>query len=156
MKTFWWSGAGSNCRPSAFQITILPRDLAKAQAAARNAETTIPFWADYARRAGVEGTMHQAASHGVRRARYRGLPKTRLDHTHVISAIHSRSGAPAVSGPPCPAGAAPVVRGLFFLDCPLGDAQLVHQSLYLNSLAAQLPSNLRACRASALSPSTPA
>ena len=27
----------------------------------------------------VEGTMHQAAIHGARRARYRGLPKTRLD-----------------------------------------------------------------------------
>jgi len=25
---------------------------------------------------GVEGTMHQAASHGARRARYRGVPKT--------------------------------------------------------------------------------
>ena len=51
------------------QITILPRDLAQAQAAARAAEKTIPFQADYARRAGVEGTMHQAASHGARRAR---------------------------------------------------------------------------------------
>ena len=38
------------------QVTILPRDLAQAQAAARAAETTIPFQADYARRAGVEGT----------------------------------------------------------------------------------------------------
>ena len=57
------------------QLTLLPRDLAEAQAAARSAETTIPFQADYARRAGVEGTMHQAASHGARRARYRGLPK---------------------------------------------------------------------------------
>ncbi len=25
---------------------------------------------------GVEGTMHQAASHGARRARYRGVPRT--------------------------------------------------------------------------------
>ena len=58
------------------QLTVLPRDLAQAQAAARAAEQTIPFQADYARRAGVEGTMHQAASHGARRARYRGLPRT--------------------------------------------------------------------------------
>src|SRR5487761_681316 len=50
------------------QLTVLPRDLAEAQAAARNAETTIGFQADYARRAGVEGAMHQAASHGARRA----------------------------------------------------------------------------------------
>jgi Transposase DDE domain len=60
------------------QLTLMPRALAEAQAAARAAEATIPFRADYPRRAGVEGTMHQAASHGARRARYRGLPKTLL------------------------------------------------------------------------------
>ncbi len=70
------------------QITILPRDLAQAQAAARAAETTIPFQADYARRAGLEGTMHQATSHGARRARYRGLPKTRLDHVYMACALN--------------------------------------------------------------------
>jgi transposase len=70
------------------QLTVLPRDLAEAQAAARTAETTIPFQADYARRAGVEGTMHQAASHGARRARYRGLPKTRLDHIYMAAALN--------------------------------------------------------------------
>jgi len=69
-------------------LTLLPRDLAQAQAAARAAETTIPFQADYARRAGVEGTMHQAASHGARRARYRGLPKTRLDHAYMACALN--------------------------------------------------------------------
>ncbi len=70
------------------QLTLLPRDLAEAQAAARAAEKDIPFQADYARRAGVEGTMHQAASHGARRARYRGLPKTRLDHTYMACALN--------------------------------------------------------------------
>ena len=70
------------------QLTVLPRDLAQAQAAARAAQTTIPFQADYARRAGVEGTMHQAASHGARRARYRGLPKTRLDHVYMATALN--------------------------------------------------------------------
>jgi len=70
------------------QLSLLPRDLAKAQAAARTAEKTIPFQADYARRAGVEGTMHQAASHGARRARYRGLPKTRLDHVYMACALN--------------------------------------------------------------------
>jgi transposase len=70
------------------QLTVLPRDLAHAQAAARAAEQTIPFQADYARRAGVEGTMHQAASHGARRARYRGLPKTRLDHIYMACALN--------------------------------------------------------------------
>src|SRR5208283_2464150 len=70
------------------QLTVLPRDLAEAQAAARAAEKTIPFQADYARRAGVEGTMHQATSHGARRARYRGLPKTRLDHVYMAAALN--------------------------------------------------------------------
>jgi len=66
------------------QITVPPRGLAQAQAAARAVENTIPFQADYARRAGVEGTMHQATSHG---ARYRGLPKTRLDHVYMACAL---------------------------------------------------------------------
>ena len=70
------------------QISLLPRDLAEAQAAARAAEKGIPFQADYARRAGVEGAMHQAASHGARRARYRGLPKTRLDHIYMACALN--------------------------------------------------------------------
>ena len=69
-------------------LTLPPRDLAEAQAAARAAENTIPFQADYARRAGVEGTMHQATSHGARRARYRGLPKTRLDHIYMACALN--------------------------------------------------------------------
>jgi transposase len=69
-------------------LTLPPRDLAEIQAAARAAETTIGFQADYARRAGVEGTMHQAASHGARRARYRGLPKTRLDHVYMACALN--------------------------------------------------------------------
>jgi transposase len=70
------------------QLTVPPRDVAEAQAAARAAEKTIPFQADYARRAGVEGTMHQAASHGARRTRYRGLPKTRLDHAYMACALN--------------------------------------------------------------------
>jgi Transposase DDE domain len=70
------------------RLTLPPRGLAEAQAAARAAEKTIAFQADYARRAGVEGTMHQAASHGARRARYRGLPKTRLDHVYMACALN--------------------------------------------------------------------
>jgi len=70
------------------QLSLQPRDLAEAQAAARATEKTIPFQADYARRAGAEGTMHQAVSHGARRARYRGLPKTRLDHACMAVALN--------------------------------------------------------------------
>jgi hypothetical protein len=70
------------------QLTLPPRDLAQAQAAARAAEKTTSFQADYARRAGVEGTMHQATAHGARRARYRGLAKTRLDHVYMACALN--------------------------------------------------------------------
>jgi hypothetical protein len=70
------------------QLTLPPRDLAEAQAAARAAEKTVSFQADYARRAGVEGAMHQAVAHGARRARYRGLPKTRLDHVYMACALN--------------------------------------------------------------------
>jgi transposase len=69
-------------------ITIQPRPVAEAQAAARAAGGTKSFQADYARRAGVEGTMHQAASRGARRARYRGLRKTCLDHAFMAVALN--------------------------------------------------------------------
>ncbi len=32
--------------------------------------------------------MSQAASHGARRARHRGLPKTRLDHVYMACALN--------------------------------------------------------------------
>ena len=70
------------------QLVLRPREIHQALAAARAAENAIGFQADYARRAGVEGTMHQAASHGARRARYRGLPKTRLDHAYMACALN--------------------------------------------------------------------
>ena len=69
------------------QLTLPPRGLAEAQGAARAAEKTTSFQADYARRAGVEGTMHQATAHGARAARYRGLAKTRLDHMYMACAL---------------------------------------------------------------------
>jgi hypothetical protein len=68
--------------------TIQPRPVAEVQATARAAGGTKSFQADYARRAGVEGTMHQAASRGVRRARYRGLRKTCLDHAFMAVALN--------------------------------------------------------------------
>ena len=32
--------------------------------------------------------MHQATAHGARRARYRGLAKTRLDHVYMACALN--------------------------------------------------------------------
>jgi transposase len=70
------------------QLSLLPRELAEVQAASREQEKTLSFRADYARRAGIEGTMHQAVSHGARRARYRGLSKTRLEHAFMAVALN--------------------------------------------------------------------
>src|SRR5215468_2537272 len=69
-------------------ITLQPHAAAEAQAALRAMGDTTSFQADYARRAGIEGTMHQAASRGARRARYRGLRKTRLDHAFTTVALN--------------------------------------------------------------------
>jgi transposase len=71
------------------QLTVPPREVHHAQLTARAAQDT-PHWrADYARRAGVEGTIRQAvAVTGTRRARYRGLPKTRLEHLYSAVALN--------------------------------------------------------------------
>jgi transposase len=70
------------------QLSLDPRDLAEARAANRDQEKTRSFQADYARRAGIEGTMAQAVRHGARRARYRGLEKTRLEHAFMAVALN--------------------------------------------------------------------
>jgi transposase len=69
------------------QLFLRPREIHQALAGARAAADSLSQ-AGYARRAGIEGTMHQAASHGARRARYRGLPRTRLDHIYMACALN--------------------------------------------------------------------
>jgi transposase len=95
--------ARDNCTTAAWtgrQLYLRPREIHQALTAARAAEGSISFQADYARRAGIEGTMHQAASHGARRARYRGLPKTRLDHTYMACALNLLRLAASWTGTP--------------------------------------------------------
>jgi transposase len=71
------------------QLTVPPREVHHAQLTARAAQDTPDWRADYARRAGVEGTIRQAvAVTGIRRARYRGLPKTRLEHVYSAVALN--------------------------------------------------------------------
>jgi len=71
------------------QITIQPRDLHEALTTARAQQNTSEWKACYAARAGVEGTMRQTTHvTGIRTARYRGLPKTRLEHTLAATAIN--------------------------------------------------------------------
>jgi transposase len=42
----------------------------------------------YARRAGIEGTVSQATSFGLRRSRYTGLAKTHLQNVLTATAIN--------------------------------------------------------------------
>jgi transposase len=84
--------AKGNCTSSARsgrQLSLRPRQAHEALAAARAASDT-PQWKDrYKTRAGVEGTMSQAARiTGIRRARYLGLPKTTLEHATAAAAIN--------------------------------------------------------------------
>ncbi|MGZ4432842.1 MAG: IS1182 family transposase [Trebonia sp.] len=71
------------------QIFIPPRDLHGLQAAARAAQDSKDWQHDYKRRAGIEATMSQATRvTGCRRARYRGLAKTRLEHVYSAVALN--------------------------------------------------------------------
>jgi transposase/IS5 family transposase len=70
-------------------ITIRSRELHEALTTAREEQTTQEWKTRYAARAGVEGTMRQTTHvTGIRTARYRGLPKTRLEHTIAATAIN--------------------------------------------------------------------
>lgn len=71
------------------QLTVPPREVHQAQHAARATQNTPDWQARYAVRAGVEGTIGQGvAVTGMRRARYRGLPKTRLEHVYSAVALN--------------------------------------------------------------------
>jgi Transposase DDE domain len=65
------------------------RELHEALANARVEQADHEWKSSYAARAGVEGTMNQAASAtGIRHARYLGLPKTRLERNTAAAAIN--------------------------------------------------------------------
>jgi transposase len=70
-------------------LTLLPKELFLPLQAARQRQTTAAFKALYAKRAGVEGTMSQAAyALDLRHARYIGLAKTHLQAIATAVAIN--------------------------------------------------------------------
>jgi transposase len=70
-------------------IALLPRDAHLALQAARQREGGEEFKAAYAKRAGVEGTISQGTrACGLRRARYAGLGKVRLQHLATAAGIN--------------------------------------------------------------------
>jgi hypothetical protein len=71
------------------QLTVPPREVHHTQLAARTAQNTKTWQTRYATRAGVEGTIRQGvAVCGMRHARYRGLPKTHLEHVYSATALN--------------------------------------------------------------------
>ncbi|MGH3629561.1 MAG: transposase [Sciscionella sp.] len=71
------------------QLTVHTQQVHQAQTTARATERTKDFQAKYALRAGVEPTIRQGvAVTGMRHARYRGLTKTRLEHTYSAVALN--------------------------------------------------------------------
>jgi transposase len=70
-------------------ITLRPQEQHAALQAARVRQTTPEFKAAYAKRAGVEGTISLGVrSHGLRRSRYIGQPKTHLQHLATAAGIN--------------------------------------------------------------------
>jgi transposase len=70
-------------------LTLHPKAQHLALQAARERQDTKRFKEDYKRRAGIEGTMSQAAfALGMRRTRYRGLKKTHFHHLATAIAIN--------------------------------------------------------------------
>jgi hypothetical protein len=71
------------------QLFLRPRHIHEAVTALRASQTAQEWKDRYAIRAGVEGTIRQAtAVTGIRTARYRGLPKTSLEHAAAATAIN--------------------------------------------------------------------
>lgn len=71
------------------QLSVPPREVHELQLANRAAQTSKHWQRDYKRRAGIEGTMNQAAhAIGLRKARYRGLKKVELEHALAATAIN--------------------------------------------------------------------
>src|ERR1022692_2220698 len=70
------------------QLFLRPREIHEAVAAAQAGQSTQHWKHRYNIRAGVEGTMRQATHiTGIRRARYLGLDKTRLEHNAAVAAV---------------------------------------------------------------------
>lgn len=65
-----------------------PREVHQAQVKAGATQKTEAWQARYAVRAGVEGTINPAVDLAIRRARYRDIAKTRLQHVFIACAIN--------------------------------------------------------------------
>ncbi|WP_329295590.1 IS1182 family transposase [Streptomyces sp. NBC_01455] len=70
-------------------LTLRPEELHENLARARAEQKSDTWKNKYALRAGIEGTINQALDiTGIRQARYRGLPKVRLQHAFSATALN--------------------------------------------------------------------
>jgi len=70
-------------------LTLSPQPLSEARSRRRTEQDTLSFQRRYALRAGIEGSLSEGIrSHGLRRARYRGQPKTQLQAQAIAAAIN--------------------------------------------------------------------
>ena len=75
------------------ELTLHPKAHQRALQAARERQQTETFKELYKRRAGIEGTLSQAAyALGMRQTRYRGIKKTHLHHIAIATAINLQRG----------------------------------------------------------------
>jgi len=70
-------------------ITVRPREQYEALKAARERQSTAAFAQEYARRAGIEGTLsYGIRTCGLRRSRYIGLARTHVQHVLTAAAMN--------------------------------------------------------------------
>lgn len=70
-------------------VTFRPKEQHRAMQQARQRQATEAFKDEYARRAGVEGTLSQGVrAFNLRRARYIGLARTHVQHVAMAAAIN--------------------------------------------------------------------
>jgi transposase len=83
------------------QLTVRPEAQHKAIQAARQRQEIVAFTAEYARRAGIEGTHAQAIRRsGERQCRYIGQAKTQLQHVLTATALNLVRVAAWLKGTP--------------------------------------------------------
>jgi transposase len=91
----------TRARVGARSLTLQSRAEHEAIQAARQRQETAEFAAEYAPRAGIEGTLSQGTrAFGLRQARYRGLAKTHLQHLATAAAMNVARLADWLNGIP--------------------------------------------------------
>jgi transposase len=79
----------TQAQPQGRRLRLPPQDQYEALAAARAWYASEEGIERYKQRAGVEGTLSQGVrAFGLRRTRYRGLPKTHMQHVAIAAAIN--------------------------------------------------------------------